>query len=77
MPQTEVHCNSSNTEEECRRRLVTCYALLFELAQKRRCRASSDALARGPVDPDCMTEAKPPENFAASPSQELCRGVDG
>jgi hypothetical protein len=72
MPQTiEVHCNSSYAEEECRRRLAACYALLLDLAQKRRSEASSDVPVPGPADSASATEAEPKECFATSPPQEL------
>lgn len=71
MPQTvEVHCNPSYAEEECRRRLAACCALLFDLAQKRRSEASSDVPVPGPVDSASATDAEP-KYFATSPPQEL------
>ena len=70
MLQTKVHCSPSNAEDECRRRLAACYALLLDLAQKRRDETLSDVPGLNPVDPVSTAEAELKEGFAASPLKE-------
>lgn len=72
MPQTiEGNCDPSCDEEECRRRLSACYALLLDLAQKRRSKTSSDVPALNPVDPVGTMNTESQGYPATNSSQEL------
>lgn len=70
MSQIKAHCNLSDAEDECRRRLAACCALLLDLAEKRRCETSGDVSGLNSVDPISTTEAESKECFDASSLQE-------